>query len=78
MGRTTVALDDRLLTRVKEKAHREGRTLQDCLNELIAAGLVQQQSSSPTRDREFPAFELGEPLVDLADREALYDQMEDR
>ena len=39
MRRITLAIEDRLLRRLKEKAAREGRTLQDTANDLLRQGL---------------------------------------
>ena len=39
MPRTTLAIEDRLLRRLKEKAAREGRTLQETANNLLRQGL---------------------------------------
>lgn len=75
MRRTTLALDERLLERVRDKARREGRKLQECVNELLALGLQAQEGN----DREsvpLPVFDLGQARVDIADRDALYELME--
>lgn len=39
MRRTTLAIEDRLLRRLKEKAAREGRTLQETANDLLRQSL---------------------------------------
>jgi hypothetical protein len=74
MKRTTVALDDRLLERIRARARKERRQLQDCINELLALGLA----AKVRRDgpRTLPTYSLGEASVDLADREALHDLLE--
>lgn len=77
MRRTTLALDERLLARVREKARREGRLLQDCVNELLARGLTASELDCGTT-APLPVFELGEVPVDVGDREALYELMEER
>ena len=40
MTRTTLKLDEDLLRRLKEKAAREGRTLQSVANDLLRQGLA--------------------------------------
>jgi len=49
MTRTTLAIDDDLLKRIKEKAVREGRTLQGVANDLLRQALVQQRPASKRR-----------------------------
>jgi hypothetical protein len=76
--RTTLAIDADLLKRMKEKAAREGRPLQDVANELLRQALVQQ---SPRRSvrltlRGWKAKQ--QPGVDLLDRDKLFDLMDGR
>ena len=78
MARTTIAIDDDLLKRMKEKAAREGRPLQDVANELLRQALVQQ---APRRRiklslRGWKARQ--QPGVDLLDRDKLFDLMDGR
>jgi plasmid stability protein len=77
MSRTTLKLDEDLLRRLKERAAREGRTLQSLANDLLRRGLVE----SPRREyrlelRTWPG--KLRPGVDLFDRDSLFDAMEDR
>lgn len=77
MKRTTVALDARLIERIRQRATLEGRQFQQCVNELLAIGLA--ASERPAHEhRSLPSFSMGDANVDLADREALYDLMEGR
>jgi plasmid stability protein len=78
VARTTLGIDDDLLKRIKEKAAREGRALQDVANELLRSALVQQK---PKRNlklklRGWKAAER--PGVDLLDRDKLFDLMDGR
>lgn len=78
MARTTVAIDDDLLKKIKERAAREGRTFQDVANELLRQALVQPK---PLRKMKlslhgWKATEL--PGVDLLDRDKLFDLMDGR
>ena len=78
MARTTLAIDDDLLKRIKEKAAREGRTLQDVANQLLRNALVQWK---PKRNlklklRGWKATER--PGVDLLDRDKLFELMDGR
>ena len=73
MRRTTLAIEDRLLRRLKEKAAREGRTLQDTANDLLRQGLDRQaqQLDYQLKLECWDATEL--PGVDLLDRDKLLD-----
>ncbi len=74
MKRTTVALDERLFERIRARARRERRQLQECVNELLALGLAAKSRRDKTAD--LPTFSLGKASVDVADREALHDLLE--
>ena len=75
MKRTTLAIEERLLRRLKEKAAHEGRTLQETANDLLRQGLA-----TPVRGTNYhlelsgwKAKEL--PGVDIVDRDKLFDIM---
>ena len=78
MARTTLAVDDDLLKRIKEKAAREGRSLQEVANELLRQALVQQKPKKNLKLalRGWRATER--PGVDLLDRDKLFDLMDGR
>jgi plasmid stability protein len=78
MARTTLAIDDDLLKRIKEKATREGRTLQGVANDLLRQALVRQRPKSRSKLilRGWKAVE--QPGVDLLDRDNLFDVMDGR
>lgn len=77
MPRTTVNLDEDLLRRLKERAAREGRTLQAVTNDLLRRGLA--GGGRPDYRLELRTWK-GElrPGVDLFDRDSLFDAMEGR
>lgn len=77
MSRTTLKLDDDLLRRLKEKAGREGRTLQSLANDLLRHGLETPRQTGFTLEILTMKGEL-QPGVDLFDRDALFDRMEGR
>jgi plasmid stability protein len=78
MTRTTLAIDDDLLKRIKERATREGRTLQGVVNDLLRQALVRQRPGSTSKLilRGWKAVE--QPGVDLLDRDNLFDAMDGR
>ncbi len=75
MTRTTLAIEDHLLRRLKEKAAREGRTLQDVVNELLQQGLaIRPKRMNYRLELEgWDAVEL--PGVEVLDRDKLFDIM---
>lgn len=73
MVRTTLVLDEQAFARMKQIAAEEGRTLSSIVDETIRIGIerrnsLQQQTPSPP----LPAFSMGVPRVNLADRDQLY------
>ena len=73
MPRTTLAIEDRLLRRLKEKAAREGSTLQQVANELLRQGLDMRPQRLDYR-LELEGWDAAElPGVDLLDRDKLLD-----
>jgi hypothetical protein len=77
MAKTTLVIDDQVMRRLRQEAVRQGRTI----SELVEAALrlMLERGRTPAADLSpLPAFEGGRPLVDVADREALYQAMEGR
>lgn len=78
MPRTTLAIDEDLLKRMKEKAAREGRTLQGLANDLLRQALAQQRKKNPSRLTLHGWKAVQQPGVDLLDRDKLFDIMDGR
>ncbi len=78
MARTTLALDDDLLKELKERAAREGRSLQDVANDLLKQALARRKPKESLKLtlRGWKAKE--QPGVDLLDRDKLFDLMDGR
>ncbi len=77
MKRTTLALDDDLLRQLKERAAREGTTLQTLANALLRQALARRAR------HEYKIHFVGwkaesRPGVDLFDRDSLFDSMDGR
>lgn len=74
--KTTLNIDDQVMQRLREEAARQGRTM----SELVEAGLrrlLDEFEEAPHRVREpLPLWHSGGALVDVSDREALYDRMD--
>ena len=78
MARTTLAIDDDLLRRLKQRAAAEGRTLQAVTNDLLRSALARKPrgQQSQLRLRRWKAEE--QPGVDILDRQRMFDLMEGR
>lgn len=74
--KTTLNIDDGVMTRLKREAARTGRTMSE-LVETALRGLLQSKPAALAL-RPLPSFNSGGALVDIADREALYRAMEGR
>lgn len=74
--KTTLNIDDSVMAQLKREAIRQKRTMSE-LVETALRGLFQ-----PTRKKNrlapLPTFHGGGALVDISDREALYQAMEGR
>ena len=74
--KTTLNIDDNVMRDLKREAARQGRTM----SELVEAALRLLLRSQKQRAKlpALPRFRSGGSLVDIADRNALYDTMEQR
>ncbi len=73
--KTTLNIPDNIYRRVKRRAAEEGRTVSELVAEYLHHGLT--AAGKPGELPPLPSFRMGVPLVDIADREALYDAMEE-
>lgn len=76
--KTTLNIDDTVMTRLRKESLRQGRTMSElveaALRLLFHAGKQPKKKKLPP----LPRFRSGGYLVDIADRDALYDAMEER
>jgi len=61
--RTTADIDDDLMRRLKDRAHRSGKSVKKTLNEVIARGL--SDAPEQAEDISLPSWEMGHPLYPL-------------
>lgn len=75
-AKTTLKIDDSVMALLKKEAARRGCTM----SELVESALRQlfQSDKTPRKMPPLPKFKSGGPLVDIADRDALYQSMEGR
>ncbi|MBI2898194.1 MAG: DUF2191 domain-containing protein [Deltaproteobacteria bacterium] len=76
--RTTLVIDEKLFRALKEIAAAEGRTLSDVTQQTLRQGLAQRRRPARRRRRVLPVHGMGEPAVDVADRERLLDLLDRR
>ena len=74
--KTTLNIDDTVMAELKREAARQGRTMSE-LVETALRGLFQSRKK-PKALPPLPTFDSGGALVDIADRDALYQAMEGR
>jgi hypothetical protein len=77
--KTTLNLDDRLLERAKRVAARENSTLTAVVEDALRARLAPRPSTARVYELELPTVKgTAPPRVDIADRNALLDFMDER
>ena len=72
--RTTLVIDDHIMKRLKIEAARQGRTISE-LVETALRQLFESPRSKSAKLPPLPSYKLGGALVDIADRDALYQAM---
>ena len=72
----TVNLSKDMIARIKREAARQGRTLSELVESALRA-MFEPQMRPPKGLPKLPRFRMGRALVDIADRNALYDAMDD-
>jgi len=72
--KTTLTIDDGVMTQLKAEAARQGRTMSDLVE--TALRLLLQPAANERVLPLMPTFRGGRELVDVADREALYRVMD--
>jgi Ribbon-helix-helix protein, copG family len=72
--KTTLNIDDTVMATLKREAARQGRTMSDLVEAALRLFFRAQRKRKPLPP--LPTFDGGEPFVDIADRDALYDVIE--
>jgi hypothetical protein len=72
----TLDIDDTVVAELEREAARQGRTVSELAETALRLLLHAQQNRKELPD--LPTFDGGSELVDIADRDALYDAMEGR
>ncbi|MGH2408045.1 MAG: antitoxin [Candidatus Limnocylindrales bacterium] len=71
MARTTLDLDPTVLRELRKRAGHEGKSMGEVASELLA-GALHDDGARATPVFEWQRVDLGRPLVDLEDGEAVW------
>jgi predicted transcriptional regulator len=74
--KTTLQIDDTVMAQLKQEAARQGRTMSDLVETALRSLFRAQKKQAELPP--LPSFHSGGALVDVADRDALYQAMEGR
>lgn len=74
--KTTLIIDDTVMVRLKQEAARTGRTMSELVE--VALRRLLEDVGAANHLAPLPTFDSGGALVDVADRESLYQAMEGR
>jgi hypothetical protein len=74
--KTTLNIDDKVMADLKREAARQGRTMSELVESALRLLLRSQRKRHNITP--LPTFHSGGALVDIADRDALYQAMEGR
>jgi plasmid stability protein len=74
--KTTLNIDDTVMAELKREAARQGRTMSELVEMALRLLLRSERKCQPLP--ALPEFHSGGALVDVADRDALYEAMEGR
>lgn len=74
--KTTLNIDESVMAQLRREAVRRGRTMSDLVE--TALRLLFRSQKEHRVPSELPTFKSGGALVDIADRDALYQAMEGR
>ena len=76
MPRTTVNLDAPVLAELKRLQQLEKKPLGQLISELVVQGLNVRKKSAPSKLR-WTSKPMGQPFIDIDDKEALYTALEE-
>lgn len=70
---TTLTIDDAILRELREEAARRGTTMSALVEAGVRRILAERPAREPDEPPPLPTWNSGGALVDVADREALYE-----
>jgi Ribbon-helix-helix protein, copG family len=75
--KTTLVLDDALVDRVRARAKERGVSMSSVVEEAIVRMLAEPAVPASREPLDLPSFPMGEFLVDITNRDALFDALDD-
>jgi hypothetical protein len=72
--RTTIDLDPLVLSALKDRQQREGKTLGVLVSELLNRAMA--DDPGPAADLHWPTAAMGVPLIDIEDKDAVWDALD--
>ncbi len=76
--KTTLNIDDTVMARLRREAAQSGRTMSELVEAALRLLFQSTKENKQKRLPPLPRFRGGKQLLDIADRNALYDVMEGR
>jgi plasmid stability protein len=77
MARTTLDLDQAVLRELRRRGAREGKSMGQVASELLAQAIT-SPADLPAPEFQWISADLGKPLIDLEDPEAVWRTLTDR
>jgi hypothetical protein len=74
--KTTLIIDDGVMKRLKEEAATRSCTMSELVESALRA-FLRKSATAMTAPPELPRWNMGNMLVDISDRDALYRAMEE-
>lgn len=78
--KATFDIDEGIMRQLHEVAKRRGTTAAALVEAAIKEAINDEPDASPSAEsklRPLPSWPMGKPLVDISNREELYDKLED-
>ncbi|HEX3430641.1 MAG TPA: ribbon-helix-helix protein, CopG family [Rhizomicrobium sp.] len=72
--KTTLNIDDSVMRSLRREAARQGRTMSELVESALR--LLLQSPAKPRKRARLPSFRSGGMLVDISDRDALYNAID--
>jgi hypothetical protein len=76
--KTTLNIDDTVMARLRREAARQNKTMSELVEAALRLLFHPSRAAKRKKLPPLPTFRSGGHLVDIADRDALYDVMEGR
>lgn len=75
MARTTLDLDPTVTRELRQRAKRQGKSMGQVASEALAVAFARAPVDPPRF--EWKTYDMGLPLIDLEDKEALYRMLDE-